>query len=96
MTRGEAELIFEFEVGHERKRQDEKWGIQTHSGHSWVSILTEELGEFAAAVNDGEPEQAEAELVQIAAVCRAAYAQSRAGNLLVPDFGTFTKLHLEV
>ena len=38
----------------ERKRQDDKWGYpQNNTPFEWVSILTEEVGEFAQAVNDG-------------------------------------------
>lgn len=33
----------------ERDRQDEKWGPQDHSLFEWVTILTEEVGELAAA-----------------------------------------------
>lgn len=34
-------------VQQERKRQDAKWGKQTHSLLHWLAILTEEHGEFA-------------------------------------------------
>lgn len=37
----------------ERQRQDEKWGFpQNNTPFEWVSILTEEVGEFAQATND--------------------------------------------
>jgi len=37
----------------ERERQDAKWGYpQNNTPFEWVSILTEEVGEFAQAVND--------------------------------------------
>jgi NTP pyrophosphatase (non-canonical NTP hydrolase) len=37
----------------ERKRQIEKWGNQNGNGFfEWVSILTEEVGELAEAVNE--------------------------------------------
>ncbi len=37
------------EIILERKRQDAKWGEQNHSPHVWLTILTEEVGEFAQA-----------------------------------------------
>ena len=41
-------------VLQERERQDAKWGYpQNNTPFEWVSILTEEVGEFAQAVNDG-------------------------------------------
>jgi NTP pyrophosphatase (non-canonical NTP hydrolase) len=43
--------IFE-EISAERKRQDDKWGIQDHSPLVWLPILTEEVGEVAKAVID--------------------------------------------
>lgn len=64
----------------ERKRQDEKWGIQDHDPTVWVGILGEEFGEFCQAVNEtwfdngpeakqkGGYENMRAEAVQIAAV----------------------------
>jgi NTP pyrophosphatase (non-canonical NTP hydrolase) len=72
--------IFE-EISAERKRQDDKWGIQDHSPLVWVGVITEEVGEVAKAVIDSYiPEmkqicQAELlingyrrELIQVAAV----------------------------
>lgn len=32
-------------VRNERKRQNEKWGIQDHNPVEWIAILTEEVGE---------------------------------------------------
>lgn len=37
-------------VLHERKRQDEKWGVQNHDLATWHAIVSEELGEAAEAV----------------------------------------------
>ncbi len=34
----------------ERKRQDEKWGVQNHSSEWWLAILMEEVGELAQAI----------------------------------------------
>ena len=38
------------EVSDERKRQEEKWGSQTHDPSWWLTILAEEFGEAARAV----------------------------------------------
>jgi hypothetical protein len=32
-------------VVYERRRQDEKWGVQNHDPITWIAILTEEVGE---------------------------------------------------
>ena len=36
-------------VLRERKRQNEKWGVQNHDPVTWSAILSEECGEFAEA-----------------------------------------------
>jgi NTP pyrophosphatase (non-canonical NTP hydrolase) len=36
-------------VKQERTRQDQKWGEQNHDPITWVTILTEEVGELAQA-----------------------------------------------
>lgn len=75
-------------VRAERQFQEEKWGIQIHSGHCWVSIMAEEFGEFAKHVNEEETGAAMRELVQIAAVCCAAWEQQADGVAdLLPAFG---------
>jgi hypothetical protein len=66
----------------ERQRQAGQWG----GPHAWgsgdcsslevaepvkVMVLTEEVGEVARAVLDGDPEQVRRELVQVAAVAVA-------------------------
>lgn len=89
VERAIAEIEFERLVALERIRQDQKWGVQTHLGHAWCGILLEEVGEFARAVNEANFQEAETELVQIAAVCRAAYAQSKATLALDPQWGEF-------
>lgn len=40
------------EVGDERFRQDEKWGVQNHIQIAWLAILAEEFGEAAKEVNE--------------------------------------------
>lgn len=39
-------------VLEERNRQDAKWGEQNHEQSVWLGILTEELGEYAQAINE--------------------------------------------
>lgn len=39
-------------VMQERRRQDTKWGEQNHPALAWMSILMEEVGELAEAVNE--------------------------------------------
>jgi len=70
-------------IRDERKRQDEKWGVQNHGDLAWLAVLAEEFGEAAIAVTKAsvppcysrpteEQEQAlRKELIQTAAVCVA-------------------------
>jgi len=65
------------DVLEERKRQDAKWGEQTHHPHGWLAILMEEVGEAAKAALDtwDDPIDIDAfreELIEIAAVAVAA------------------------
>lgn len=62
----------------ERKRQDLKWGPQTHWNSIWNSILGEEVGEVAKEVNtqafdqkDFKIDHLKNELIQVAAVAVA-------------------------
>lgn len=61
----------------ERKRQDEKWGVQNMHDFEHISILTEEVGEAAKAANEanftsgstrGDFTHLRKELIQVAAV----------------------------
>lgn len=52
----------------ERKRQDEKFGIQRHDSARWMLIAIEELGEVSQANLQGNREAYLNELVQTAAV----------------------------
>lgn len=36
----------------ERKRQDEKWGVQDHTAPVWGMIIGEEYGEMCKAINE--------------------------------------------
>lgn len=67
------------DVLDERDRQDAKWGTEfpDRDWDRWVTILTEEVGEFAEAVlempyvENGE-ERVREELIQVAAVAMSA------------------------
>ncbi len=60
----------------ERERQDKKWGYpQNNTPFEWLSILTEEVGESAQALNDAllsankkDLSRVIEEMVQVAAV----------------------------
>lgn len=67
-------------IKFERIKQDSQWGEQNHHDYEWLSILTEELGEIANAINKhylSSQLQEEAflnmiyEIEQTAAVCVA-------------------------
>jgi hypothetical protein len=73
-------------IANERIRQLEKWGEQHHTPAEWISVATEELGEAAERANRAgvEPVAGDVilerellaflrELVEVAAVCVAAY-----------------------
>ena len=56
----------------ERKRQDDKWGIQRQHDMIWLAILVEEVGEVAQAILKKESkERIKTELVEVAAVAVA-------------------------
>lgn len=64
------------EVVAERIRQDSKWGEQNHDPFVYKSILDEEVGEYAKAVNEAYFNGASlaamrAEIIQVAAVAVA-------------------------
>jgi len=66
-------------VIEERQQQREKWGPQHHTDTEWLAILGEEFGEACAAacdrwIKDIPVTALLRELVQIAAVAEAAYA----------------------
>ena len=59
-------------VRKERKAQDAKWGEQNHDLTTWLTILTEEVGEFAEAILENRAgKEVRAEVIQIAAVAVA-------------------------
>lgn len=77
-------------VAEERIRQDEKWGDQ--SGHNmleWLSILMEEVGELAEAINETfliseytKPEKSGIDAIRKEAVQVAAVAVAIVENVL--------------
>lgn len=67
------------QIRDERKRQDEKWGVQSHHPFKWCTILGEEFGEtcqaaFDADYHDSSKDMANyrKELIEVAAVAVAA------------------------
>lgn len=60
-----------YEIQQERKRQDEKWGVQNHSPIKWVVILAEEFGEVAKGALESNTGNYREELIQVAAVAVA-------------------------
>jgi NTP pyrophosphatase (non-canonical NTP hydrolase) len=60
------------QIEAERIRQDGLWGEQRHTLDRWLTILVEEVGEVAKAMQGDDPDrvedEAEEELIQVAAV----------------------------
>ena len=81
------------EVSAERKRQDEKWGIQNHGPDGWLAILAEEVGEVARAILEGRSFDYGKELTQVAAVAIAALECLGRGNL---EIGSLVKAQEEL
>jgi NTP pyrophosphatase (non-canonical NTP hydrolase) len=68
-------------VDAERDRQDAKWGEQNHHPAYWMTVLSEEVGEAAEAILEGDAVAAHKELVEVAAVaCAAAESIERNGG----------------
>jgi len=81
--------LFRARVKKERARQLAKWGPQTHTPLEWLAILGEEYGEACQGVVNtwtqrGDISKALEELVEVAAVCEAAFADI-AGAMMPPD-----------
>lgn len=62
-----------YEILQERKRQDAKFGVQTHAPADWLTILGEEVGEvnkaaYEAKFHHGSIVEYRTELIQVAAV----------------------------
>lgn len=76
-------------VSKERERQEVKWGEQNHQPAPWLSILMEEVGELASAVNCFEfglekqrVFELEKELIQVAAVAKAMWESGKRNEWL--------------
>ena len=58
-------------IAEERRLQDHKWGYQSHPPEKWHLILSEEVGEVAEAILQGDKTKMQTELIQVAAVIEA-------------------------
>jgi NTP pyrophosphatase (non-canonical NTP hydrolase) len=56
----------------ERKRQKEKWGVDSNEPMKWMTIITEEVGECCAAILEEDQDNYRDELIQVAATVIAA------------------------
>jgi hypothetical protein len=61
-----------------------KWGVQNHDPYRWLSILGEEKGEACRAANEGQWDDYEAEMIQVAAVAVSAVECSRRNRNGIP------------
>ena len=86
------------DIQAERRRQDQKWGVQRHSPVEWVTILGEEYGEVCKAAceahfpgypSTGNWDAYREELVQTAAVCVAMLEALAAGKSDAPEYRSF-------
>ena len=75
------------DINDERNRQDYKWGEQRHDYPTWLTILGEEFGEVAQAMQaqKGWGKQTDSsdlykELIQVAAVATAIAEQVLGGD----------------
>ena len=81
------------EVKAERDKQDSKWGVQRHGPDGWLAILTEEVGEVAKSVLEGNGLHYRKELIQVAAVAVAAIECFDWGN---GKIGSLVKAQQEI
>jgi NTP pyrophosphatase (non-canonical NTP hydrolase) len=68
-------------VMDELKNQELKWGVQCHPPVWWVSILLEEVGEVARAVNEAKMPDYTNELIQVIAVATNAIISYHHGSM---------------
>lgn len=75
------------DVWAERERQNRKWGIQHHAYPYWLTILVEEVGEVAQAMQKGsvaykssDANDLYKELIQVAAVAVAIAEHVKGGS----------------
>ncbi len=64
----------------ERLRQNELFGVQNNTDEVWLSILVEEVGEVAQAIQNKDFANFNEEIVQIAAVATAWYEARHASD----------------
>ena len=63
--------VFEL-IRYERKKQDEKWGVDRNlSSFEWLTVLTEEVGECAKAILKRDNNNLKREIIQVAAIAVA-------------------------
>ena len=60
----------------ELQAQFDKWGVQQHSPERYLAILSEEVGEAAKAVVQGDIDDMRHQLIEVAAVALAMAAHS--------------------
>lgn len=72
------------DVWDELGKQRDKWGVQRHIDERWLSILVEEVGEAAQAIQQGSAASKESdadslysEVIQVAAVAMSWAAQEK-------------------
>ena len=83
MVNGELKRQAAEKIDNERERQDGKWGTQRHSYETWLTILMEEVGEFAQAIQrrkgwgkESDADNLQEEITHVAAVAKAILEQS--------------------
>lgn len=81
--RKEAQVEFCSAIPVERVRQNMKFDWQSNSGPFWFTILVEEVGEVAKAIQEGDIENIKAELIQVAAVACSMYEQHVSDRSLI-------------
>lgn len=87
-----ARTRFNEAVRAERGRQIEKWGHGNPGFSTMVAVLTEEVGEVARAVLDGDTENLVEELEQVGAVACRMYEQVKRGDQLGAKNGKHAKV----
>lgn len=74
---GSREASFDQAVQEERGRQAAKWSPREEGPGFWQALVAKKAGQLADAALSGSPEEFTRCLVQIAALCRAAYGESK-------------------
>lgn len=74
---GSREASFDQAVQEERTRQAAEWPPREEGPGWWQALIAKKAGQLADAALSGNPETFTRRLVQIAALCRAAYGESK-------------------